>query len=102
MVMPSKTGQTIVVRIDGKFMAWTDGHISGDKELVRQAKENASISELVRFPRRFAQAELSDANNPTGAIAAMWGISPGRASVEEGYPELIIELFGGVEPDPGR
>jgi hypothetical protein len=85
---------TITVRVNNHIITWTNGTLSGDKELVEQAKYMDSFSELVFFPVTTVSAEISNPRNPAGALAAMWGISPDRASVEQCDPELKLELFG--------
>lgn len=100
MVMPSKTGETIVVQINRKLLVWTDGQLTGDKELVQQARLLSRLRVLMHFPFTEVRCNLDDPNNPAGAIAAMWGVMPGRAHIMEGYPDIVQELFGGIEEDP--
>lgn len=77
------TGDTILVRIDGGLLAWTDGYLSGDPELVRRAKQLSSDRAIIRIPRTpypYA-AILEDKTNRAGALAAMVGVEPGRAQI---------------------
>lgn len=97
MIKQNETNQNIVVRINNKLITWTHGRLSGDVELIEQAKYMDSFSELVFFPITTVSAEISNPDNPAGAIAAMWGISPERAIVETADADLIVELFGSPE-----
>ena len=85
MVMPSKTNPTIVVDVDGKLIAWTDGQFGGDKELIKQAEYVGMLQRSVHpwFLIEPIRADLSDEANRVGALAAMLGISPGRAIIRE-------------------
>lgn len=90
MVRSSKTGETITVEVDGRFIVWTDGHFGGDAELVKKAKELSKYSVPVRIGNGYVMAEATDKDNPMGAIAAMLGAAPGRARLV-GVPTFLEE-----------
>jgi hypothetical protein len=83
--MAKKTGKTIVISIGNRLIAWTDGVISGDKELVEAAKELSLLQFSVWLYERDGPltANLDDPEDRVGAVAAMMGISVGQAMILE-------------------
>ena len=88
------TGSTVVVDIDGELIVWTDGLISGPQNLVTAAKLMATISLPVELTPAgpTVVAELSDASNPAGALAALLGASAGRGRILSA-PTEVLELL---------
>jgi hypothetical protein len=88
------TGQTIAVDADGELLVWTDGHISGSAELVKKARYAANI-ELpvdITFLGPTVIAELDNAENPAGALAAMLSVTPGRGRILDA-PKEVLDLL---------
>lgn len=92
---------TIVVGIDDKVLAWTDGHTGGDREFVKQAQLLSEYGSLVQIPATGYSyiADLDNTDNRVGAIAALMGVNPGRArllTVDEETLQMLVEGVGAV------
>ena len=101
MVMPSKTNETIVVRIEDKLLVWTDGHLGGDKELVKEAKLLSDLK-VKLFPmnaKQFVVANVDDVNDRVGAVAAMTGVGKGRFVILQLDDETYNKIFYKPEPE---
>lgn len=95
MGRPRKSGDTLVVDIDGDLLVWTDGLISGDnKELIDKAKlaSRLEIPTPLTIDGPEVPASLDDPNEPIRALAALVAANPGRATILQA-PEEIIALL---------
>lgn len=80
----TKYREEYVVVIDDKMLTAVDGHLSGDKDLLRLAQQNALLRRPIQIAPPYGEpveAQLDDPNNRLGIIAAMMSPSPGRAKV---------------------
>lgn len=98
MGRPRINKSTLVVSIDDKLLAWTDGHLGGERDLVRQARLLSEIGALVKIPVLgwTFTADVDTIDNRVGAIAAMMGVNIGRARLLEVDEETLQSLVEGV------
>lgn len=101
MGRPLLSKPTIVVSIDGRLLAWTDGHLGGDRELVSLARTLSEDRSLVHIPLTLYPyvACINDKNNRVGAVAAMMGVNPGRAQIiqlDDDTRDMILEGRGSM------
>jgi hypothetical protein len=96
MVMPSKTQPSIVVELEGRLLVWTDGSISGDKELVALVKERVDSIHFVLAPSTDEPVKtvLDEPENRLGALAALICLHPGRTRILELDDETFIRFYG--------
>jgi hypothetical protein len=95
MGRPSITGDSIVIAIEDDLLVWTDGLISGtNKELVAEATLVGKMEILVSLSHFGPEisASLDDINAPERVVAAMMGVSPGRARILKA-PDSVIDLL---------
>jgi hypothetical protein len=80
-----KVKSRIVVELNGGLMIWENGVISGDEFLVAKAKElsNERFPVWIDCQSKSYTANLDDPNDRVGAVAAMIGLSVGRANILE-------------------
>jgi len=95
MGRPSITGETIVIAIEDDLLVWTDGLISGtSRELVDKAiligEQELLISLTPDGPE--IPASLDFITSPERAVAAMIGVSPGRARILQA-PDYVLDLL---------
>jgi len=92
MGRPSKTGETIVVAIDGDLLMWTEGLLSGtNRELVKAARWMSDYNipqDLSPFGPTI-DADLNLVNEPEKALAAMLGAKPGRGRIVKAPVEVL-------------
>lgn len=84
----------IAVEVEGEILVWVNGSISGKRELLQQAKLYSDIGMYVDITPNgpTVVANLSDVENPIGALAALMSASPGRAKILE-IPDSVAELI---------
>jgi hypothetical protein len=84
----------IAVEIDGEILVWVNGSISGNRELLKQVKLFSDIGMYIDITPNGPTivADLSDINNPIGALAALMSPSPGRARILE-IPDSVAQLI---------
>jgi len=103
MAKPSITGPTIVVDADGEILVWTDGHASGSRALLNKAKFAAKIAMSVDLSivGPSIVAELDNASNPAGALAALMASAPERCRILQAPQDILdlIELDKETEED---
>jgi len=95
MVMPSKTGPSIVVEVDGHLIVWTDGLLSGEKSVLAKIRENASYNATIRasYSLHPLTAQLTDKDDRVGIVAAMISPNAERAIIRELDEDTLRRIF---------
>jgi hypothetical protein len=94
MARPTIETKSIVVDSNGQLVVWTDGHLSGDAKLVKEAKLNSEL----KLPTPISPfgpiipADLTDVNNLAGVLAALSSINLGRTRILEA-PDEVLDLI---------
>ena len=85
------TGPTLSVAVGDCRGGWNNGHFTGDRPLVKQARLAADLRIQVLD---HGVALTADANTPLGAYAALASYSPGRVLVYGDAPEDVEAHLG--------
>jgi hypothetical protein len=95
MGRPRKETKQLVVEIDGNYLVWSDGHLSGNNpEIIKEAQYLSHYEidiELTPLGPTI-KANVTDAEHPEQALAAMMGAGKGRARLLEA-PQEVIDLL---------
>ncbi|HEX9229323.1 MAG TPA: hypothetical protein VF885_22215 [Arthrobacter sp.] len=79
------TGPVVAVSANGRGAAWCDGHLSGDEEIIQEARAAASEGRTVVL---FGCEIVCGLGTPLGAAGALAAWSPGRTIVSKCPPEV--------------
>lgn len=93
MARPSihQTGPVVAVSASGRGAGWCDGHFSGDKEIIREARKAAAEGRTVEL---FSCEIVCDSETPLGAAGALAAWNPGQTIVSK-CPREVAEFFEG-------
>lgn len=92
MAPTSTITETVVVDIDGKSAAWTDGWFTGDPDILAEAL--LSVELKASFQLGFADVTAGD-DTALAAAAALASYKPGRARFLTLPADVAAELYGG-------
>ncbi len=95
MGRPRKESTQVVVEINGDYLVWSDGHLSGtNKELTDEAEKLGKYEvdiDITPFGPNIP-ASLIIISSPERAVAAMMGAGYGRARLLKA-PKTVLDLL---------